>query len=799
VTLLIPLAFLASLLAANHWDFPWWSTGLPAGAGAATLCLARRPWQVIAGLAALAIALGGLRWHAGLPAEPSNPFTRLVAAESIVAARGVVVDQPVPRDRAQLVRLRVDTVRLEHGGWHVVSGLAQVTARPVPALHYGDVLELRGALHAPEAGSPPGYAAYLRRQGVSATIAFPVVISLGRDPGSPALRHLFALRERLASTIDTYLPEPHTSLAAGILLGRRTTMSPDLRAQLNRSGTSHLVAVSGFNVSLVIGFVLAVVGAPMTGPAWRRWGTALLASFALWAFVALVGPSGSVVRAAAMAQLGLVGRATGRSGTAGAMLLWGCAFLASWDPTLLRDVGWQLSFLGTAGLIWLSPLLSRGMPLLPGLIREALATTLAAQVFVFPILVTTFGNVSVVAPVTNVLVLPLVPAIMLGTFALVVVGPWLPPVASLAASLTWIPTGALLQIVTWSAALPWAAADFPTFGATAASIYLAALVALCWWIEARGLALGTSSTPLPAVPKSPLLPRLAFGSVLVLFCVAVAMAAPIHTDAATPEYTISVPAVVEGTLLLAQAPDGRRILVNGGPGTGSATALLGDYLRPWDRTVDVVVTADPREGYLMGLGRVLERYRIGLLVDAVDEYPTAAYRQLRDTAKRHAVRRLVAEMGSQIEIGSDFSLEILDGSAAPTSSGDGTPARAPSAGRAAPAPLALRLRWGNFSLLVPGDAAPAQLRQLLAGSHDLHSTVILLSARAMRDPNTPALLRAARPELVIVQGELRATGATPPAPLAPLPVATGEPEPTWHFTTTDGPLRLRVGQFGYRR
>src|SRR5688500_7176851 len=113
--------------------------------------------------------------------------------------------------------------------------------------------------------------------------------------------------------------------------------------------------------------------------------------------------AGSVLRAAAMAQLALTGRALGRSGAAGGMLLWGSAFLAAWDPGVLTDVGWQLSFLGTAGLVWLSPVVDRWLAhawWLPGVVRESLSTTLAAQVFVLPLLAV-FGSLSLVAPLAN--------------------------------------------------------------------------------------------------------------------------------------------------------------------------------------------------------------------------------------------------------------------------------------------------------------------------------------------------------------------------------------------------------------
>ncbi|HEV2124359.1 MAG TPA: hypothetical protein VGW38_16515, partial [Chloroflexota bacterium] len=294
------------------------------------------------------------------------------------------------------------------------------------------------------------------------------------------------------------------------------------------------------------------------------------------------------------------------------------------------------------------------------------------------------------------------------------------------------------------------------------------------------------------------LTRVAVPALLALFCVGVAMAAPTGTGAAEPALSISIPAISDGVLALAQAPSGERVLLNGGPGTSSATALLGQYLRPWDRIVDLAVATDPREAYVLGLPRVLERYRTGVLLDSTAEYASAAHRHLRNTARRHHVARSVPQPGTEYVVGRTLRVEILGepdlaGSAPATMS----PPRSAPGGAAAP--LTLRLRWGAFSLLVPGDLSPAEHRRLLAGAQALHSTAVLLTARATRDPNTAALLRAAEPELVIVQGELRAApGTTSPPSFQPVPLGGDMPEPTWHFTAQGGPVRLEVSHGEYR-
>lgn len=525
-------------------------------------------------------------------------------------------------------------------------------------------------------------------------------------------------------------------------------------------------------------------------PAWRRLFEAAFASAALWTFVALVGASGSVLRAAAMAQLALVGRATDRTGSAGGLLLWGSALLALWRPSVVTDVGWQLSFLGTAGLAWLAAPLERRLRWLPAPLRAGLAGTLAAQVFVLPVLISTFGSVALVAPLANLLALPLVSWIMLGAALAAVCGALAPLAiaAPLFAALAWVPLSLLLWVAEWTAALPWASVALPPLGPVGLTAYLAALVALCVWIEVRAATrspdeerdravhAGSVVGSAPYAPPLPMRLRVTVGLVAALAalaCVGFAMAQPPSGFSNAAALTLELPAIDDGTLAFLQSPGGARLLVDGGPAAGSAVGLLGAYVRPWDPTVDALVLADPREQHVTGLTRVLERYRVGALVDAVDSYPSSAYRTVRETAARRRVPFSTATLGEPIALGQEgLTLTPL--------SEDGA------------FPLSLRVDWGTFSALLPGDATPAQLRTLLAGEHDLRASLLVLPARLLRYPETTRLLRAADPDLVVVQGSPTAATTNPGAAITiQLPTDTDLPT-AWHLTATDGPLRLHV-------
>jgi competence protein ComEC len=805
VTLLVPLALIGTIwgLAAlgSLTPFPpaagaapgpallrnaslvWGGALILTAAGAIALAGARRAAHVVAGMALLACALGGMRATSVLAggAGPS-PLARRLAAGPVAALRGVVAAPPVPGERAQRLRVRVTEARAPgKSPWEALSGGVQVTVRPSPSLRPGDVLELRGAPRAPEAGAPAGYAAVLRRQGVDAVLAFPELTRLGHTaparPWGDAPEHL---RDALAGGLEALLPEPQASLAAGILLGQRSALPPELQEQLARSGTSHVVAVSGYNVGLVVAVAGSAAGRACRTRRRRRAAVAL-ASIALWAFVGLVGPSGSVLRAGAMAQLALAGRAFEREGAAGALLLWASAALLAWRPDLALDAGWQLSFLGTAGLVWLGPALAGRLSALPPTVREALGATLAAQLFVLPALAATFGRVSLVAPLSNILVLPLVGPVMLGAALTSATALLCPPLAPLLAGLTWAPATALLAAIVWTAGLPFAAATLPEWSPGAVVAYLAALVALCAVRERQTGATAPAALAVPAAGRE----AVALGALLALSAVGCAMAAPLAPVARAPELRLTVPPLPTGVLALAVAPDGARLLLGGGPTTGGAAALLGDSLRPWDRALDAALIADPRDTHLQGLPRVVGRYRTGVLLDGArdgdpDRYP--ALRDALDAARTHGVPYRTLAPGDSARVGRDLRL---------TASG-------------APGRPSWRLEWGEFSLLLPGDLRPAAGGQssATAGPAALPSDVLLLDAAGAAGPAVDDLLRAVRPALVVVQGKSgRRDGGLVRLALGPSAAeGPGAPAPParWHDSARDGPLRLDVRQGAIR-
>jgi len=223
------------------------------------------------------------------------------------------------------------------------------------------------------------------------------------------------LRERWVATLQKNLPEPMASLAAGILLGVKGQMPQDFYQALVNTGTLHIVAASGYNVSIVAEVLMKLIARVVS-----RGVAVWVGVIGIVGYIVISGGSASVVRAGIMGSLTLIAYYFGRPSearrilwvTAGAMLLY--------SPLYIVDIGFQLSFVATAGLLYLEPWMKR-LPQIKFL-SEYLYPTLAATIATLPVIVYHFGRVSWISPIVNILVLPTVPLIMGMTTGVILTG-----------------------------------------------------------------------------------------------------------------------------------------------------------------------------------------------------------------------------------------------------------------------------------------------------------------------------------------------------------------------------------------
>lgn len=289
-----------------------------------------------------------------------------------------------------------------------------------PKHEIGEEVAVEGKMAEPSAIFPHGdeksfdYASYLHSKNIGSEMLFPKIETIGRSDATGA--KLGRLKENLISRIDTYVSSPANTLASGMLFGN-SSMSKELTDMFRTAGLSHIIVLSGFNIAIVIAFVLFVFAfLPLVARIALAAGTVIL-------FVIMVGGEASVIRATLMSFVGLLAMFLGREYVARQALALSLLAIVIYEPvSLARDVSLHLSFLATAGIVYGSgPIKNLITTFLSNkFFVELSTTTLAAYLATLPYIMYTFGMVSAYALIANILALPLVPFAMLLSFLVVI-------------------------------------------------------------------------------------------------------------------------------------------------------------------------------------------------------------------------------------------------------------------------------------------------------------------------------------------------------------------------------------------
>jgi len=218
---------------------------------------------------------------------------------------GVVSGEPLHQDRTQRLRVSAEMLRLEDGGaGRQVRGDVMVLLPSFPEFSMGERVTLSGTLTAPPKFASFDYSAYLARQGVYSYMRYPKARSLGYGGVSGYAELIANAREAVRDALQKSVPEPEASLAVGVVIGDRSSMPQDLQEDFRVSGTVHVLAISGQNIALLVGFVWLLYSKRTGGRRMPIW-LALIVLGMLAVYTLFTGSTPSVVRAAAMGADGL--------------------------------------------------------------------------------------------------------------------------------------------------------------------------------------------------------------------------------------------------------------------------------------------------------------------------------------------------------------------------------------------------------------------------------------------------------------------------------------------------------------
>lgn len=754
------------------------------------------------GLVLGAFALFGAARHAlSLPVEAAFG---LPVDTGEVRLRGAIADEPDRRDARTDYVLRVDAVADTGGlesdpdpGWRPAEGQVLLQAARWPAYEYGDLLEVTAELETPPVLDDFDYRAYLARRGIRAIARRPHIEKI--DSGGSAIRHgLLALKETARRALRHALPEPESSLAVGILLGDDRGIPERLDDDFRTTNTSHIIAISGSNISLLVAMLSASAGR-MLG---RREAVPLVIAVVA-AYTVLVGADAAVVRAAIMGSIVVFGDLAGRPSHAATSLGAAALGMSLWNPGVLWDLGFQLSFAATIGLLVIGPVLreatragvSRGVApeRAGGLVRfleEAVLLTVAAQLTTWPIIAMQTGQISLVALLANALIVPVQPAVMgLGGLTAAAGSLW-PAAGTVVGLAAWPPIAWSIRTVELCADLPYASVTWRMPPAAAGAYFCLLALALfpsrCaevlrssvgkgLWIAAglrragRSLisptgrsgesgaseslrSLGARDVDRSTVDARTIsrIPERAIhriasptGLAVLSGLCALAWASALHQpDGLLHVHTLDVG---QGDAILVVTPNGRRMLVDGGPSPSAVLDGLGRRFPPWDRRLDVVVLTHPDADHVGGLPAVLDRYSVDVVIepDVHHDTPDArAWRAATDAEAAAGARLLHAVAGMRIDLDPQAGV-IADVLWPPTE-------RPPPPDAVNDHSVVLRLVHGRTTVLLTGDIESEVEARLVRDGAPLAADVLKVGHHGSDTSTTPAFLAAVRPSLAVI-------------------------------------------------
>jgi competence protein ComEC len=683
-------------------------------------------------------------------------------AAAPVTVTGYINSYPLHEDTRQQFQVAVTTLR-QADQERPVTGVIRLTTDSRISYHYGQPLQLRGRLVTPPDFEDFSYREYLARKGVH-SLLYPTAIDPlpGPNQGAPLLQALYVLRARGEALLNRLLPEPYAALANGMLLGIEAGIPDALYEQFNLTGSSHVIVISGSNVALIAGLILAF-GRRLFGRRHAIWP----ALFGIAGYALLVGGDAAVLRAAWMGALFAIAATIDRRSTALVSLAFACWVMTIANPLTVWDVGFQLSSAATAGLILFSPgvvafftrllpgwlsggpltgslavggvdLARTGQQVMSGVLQDGLMVTIAANISTLPLVLYYFGRLSVVSLLTNVLIAPAQAFIMLWGSAGIVLGVLgLIPLAQVVLWIPWLCLVWTVAIVRWTAALPGASLELSGYGLPALlSTYgLIALFATRhtlgnWWSRLRRPAYGR--TVRAALVSNGVIGLLAVAAMLIWTVVAKQPDGRLHL------YFLDVG---QGDGILIQTPSGRQLLIDGGASPQQLASELGAVLPFWDHALDAVLLTHPDRDHMGAQEALPARLVINTALETAvsNVNPDAdGWRGAMQTSGASIVQQA---QGGWLDLGDGVALWVLN------------PSTAPYRGESADNEnsLVVKLVYGELSVLLTGDAGLPSEAAMLAAGVPLSSTVLKVGHHGSKSSSGQPFLDAVQPQLAIIQ------------------------------------------------
>jgi len=356
------------------------------------------------------ILIAFVRFLFFIPSAPS--YGRAIGKS--VEVTGIITDAPDIRLSSQHLIFTPDSVDTD----------ILLTVPRDTDISYGDKLKITGILKEPEnfitsAGKEFNYKRYLANQNIYFIIKNPDIEIISQNNGNILKSYLFKLRNSFVKNIGKVILPPESDLASGLILGVRGGFDSDTRDEFISTGTIHIIALSGYNVTIVAEWIMKIFKIFFS-----QFVSIVFGIIVIILFIMMAGASSTSIRAGIMATIALFARMTGRNYDAGRALFIAALLMIVYDPRVIVDISFELSFLATFGVLFITPKVINWVKFIPmkfGL-RELFATTIAATLSVLPILLYSTGILSLVSLPANILILSFIPITMLFSFLVGIFG-----------------------------------------------------------------------------------------------------------------------------------------------------------------------------------------------------------------------------------------------------------------------------------------------------------------------------------------------------------------------------------------
>lgn len=677
--------------------------------------------------------LAAARWVTANPQVDPDHVAYYADTNNSVQITGEISADPELLD--DQIRLEISAERIwipDLGIQRPVEGKVLIHASPLRTTQYGERLRFTGLLESPPDDGDFSYRAYLARQDILAWMPEAQARSLGMGEANRLLSLLYRLRRAALLEVQRLFPYPEAPLIAGILLGIEGYIPDELSRAYRATGTTHIIAISGFNITIMAGLAIAVLGRAL-----GRVRGLFAAGVIILLYTIFVGGDAPVVRAAIMGSLTLFARYLGRL-THGMTSLSAAAILMTLaNPRSLLDVGFQLSFFATLGLIlYADPISQICLSLLSSrlphhearrwgrIIAETLLFTLAAQLTTLPIMAWHFHQISITSLIANALILPLQPLLMILSGLATIMGLIWHPLGQLLAWFAW-PFAALSnQIVTLLASTPGGV----VYTGIIHPGYLLAYFSLLFLITA-GLSTPHGQKLLERLKPLLTLPRLVAGTAgFVAVTLASLMIWRAYARLPDGLLHVTVLNVGNGEAILIQTPSGSTILGNGGPSPVKLGTTLGQLLPFGNRQIDWLLIGGSRYEQLAGL-REIAAMAAPQNVLSITSAKSSAYQRVIEQIQTADTPIIYAEQGQRLDLGNGADLELL------TLGQNG---------------MTLLISYGNARMLFPLGLAPGEIPDLLARSQTKNITAVLLADGGYEAVNPISLLEHLNPQVVLI-------------------------------------------------